>query len=357
MEDRREELINELCLYVQKAVEGRTDIHDTKNMLYMLLNKYEITSRCTEVAQIGEERNEFLLKHFIMAKTVKGCTRKTLRAYADGLKRILWTIGKTADDITADDIRFYLAVRQNRDKISKTTADNELRLLRTFYCYLASEEFVAGNPTVKLDRIKCEHRRKEAFTEIEIERLRMKIKDAREQAVVELLLSTGCRVTELCQIMLKEIDGNRILIHGKGEKDRFVYMNAKAIVAVEKYIKERQDRNPYLFPGGIFGEISRKGCAEDGMESWWKSPEKVTAGTHISTGTIENMMRRIAIRAGVEKANPHKFRRTCATMALRRGMPIAQVSRMLGHESIATTQIYLDLDERELEQAHNKYVI
>lgn len=117
MEDRREELINELCLYVQKAVEGRTDIHDTKNMLYMLLNKYEITSRCTEVAQIGEERNEFLLKHFIMAKTVKGCTRKTLRAYADGLKRILWTIGKTADDITADDIRFYLAVRQNRVNI------------------------------------------------------------------------------------------------------------------------------------------------------------------------------------------------------------------------------------------------
>ena len=159
--------------------------------------------------------------------------------------------------------------------------------------------------------------------------------------MIELLLSTSCRVSEVAQILIEEIDGERILVHGKGEKDRYVYLNAKAQLMLERYMSERKDKSPYLFPR-----------CRDG----WRNPKNIEEG-HIDMATIEQMTRKIAKRAGVERANPHKFRRTCATMALRRGMPIEQVSKMLGHEQVSTTQIYLDLTEDELALAHKKYVI
>ena len=353
--DERESLVNDLCMGFMTL---GADMAELKNMLYVILEPYEITTRSTAVAEIKEDRNEFLLKRFLVAKTVKGCSKKTLKAYKDGLSMILRNIGKTADDIAADDIRFYLAIRQRRDGISKTTADNELRYLRTFYQYLVAEELVTKNPTAKVDRIKCERRKKEAFTDVEVEKIRMAARGEREKAVIEILLSTGCRVSELVNIQLADIDGNKILVHGKGAKDRTVYLNAKAEVMLEVYMAERKDRNPYLFAGGKFEAAANemRGKKKQ-MWEWWKFPELVTDDTHLDAGSVEAAMRRIAKRAGVEKANPHKFRRTCATMALRRGMPIEQVSKMLGHEEISTTQIYLDLSESELEQAHKKYVV
>lgn len=353
--DERENLINDICIALGTY---QLDIQEIKNLLYMILDPYEITGRCTEVAELKQDRNDYLLQRFLVAKTVKGCSKRTLKAYRIGLVMILHSIGKTVDDITADDIRYYLAVRQRRDGISKTTADNELRYLRTFFQYLMSEELVSRNPTAKVDRVKCERRKKEAFTDIEIEKIRLKANGERERAIVETLLSTGCRVSELVEIKKEDMDRNKVLVHGKGAKDRIVYLNAKAMVAIELYLSQRADDNPYLFPGGTFEEASRKrkGNPND-MVNWWKYPESVDPDNHLNAGTVEAMMRKIAKKAGVERANPHKFRRTCATMALRRGMPIEQVSKMLGHEEISTTQIYLDLSESELEQAHKKYVV
>lgn len=353
--DERENLINDIC---SELAPFGVDIPELKNILYVITDPYEITSRSTELAEVKEDRNEYLLRRFLVAKTVKGLSPNTIHHYKTGLIAILREIGKTVDDITADDIRYYLAIRQRRDKISKTTADNELRYLRTFYQYLVAEELVSRNPTARVDRIKCERRKKEAFSDLEVERIRMEANGERERAMVEMLFSTGCRVSELVAIRLDDIDGNKVLVHGKGAKDRNVYLNAKAMVAIGVYMDQRRDQNPYLFPGGRFEEIREK-AAHGPREAvgWWKNPESVTADTHLDKGTIEAIMRKIARRAGIEKANPHKFRRTCATMALRRGMPIEQVSKMLGHEEISTTQIYLDLSESELEQAHRKYVV
>lgn len=356
--DGRESLINDICLYVLEASGSGREPQEIKDSLYILLDQYEITARSTELAELPDRNND-LLRHFLMAKTVKGCTEKTIKAYGDGIRRTLDTIGKAADEITAEDIRYYLAVRQVRDKITKVTADNELRYLRSFFQYLTAEELVVKNPTARVERVKQERRKKEALTDIEVEKIRLCVGDERERAVVELLLSTGCRVAELVGIRLTEINGNQILVHGKGNKDRTTYMNAKAVVAVHEYLDKRGDGNPYLFAGGHFEGMGKgKGHAgPEELKSWWKDPRKITGDTHLSTGAVERILRKIAARAGVERANPHKFRRTCATMALRRGMPVEQVSKMLGHESISTTQIYLDLDERDLEQAHRKYVI
>lgn len=353
--DGREELINNLCLYLQsKTNEPMLDI---KNRLYMLLEPYEILPRTTEVAILKEDRNEYLLKSFLIAKKVKGCTERTLRYYAESVKKTLETIGKTVDDVTTEDIRYYMAIRMQRDKVSKTTIGNEIRNLGSFFGWLYAEEIIRRNPMAKIDRIKQEKTKKEALTELEIEQLRDATDDEREKFLIELLLFTGCRVSEVVQILLADIEGERILVHGKGQKDRYVYLNAKARLALSNYMKERSDKNPYLFPRCESVQVlKKKGMSHKDMRRWWKKQENVVDG-HAVASTIEVITRKIAKRAGVEQANPHKFRRTCATLALRRGMPIEQVSKMLGHEEISTTQIYLDLTEDELALAHKKYVI
>jgi site-specific recombinase XerD len=350
--DEREKLINDICMICMPYIDNLDDI---KNAIYIAVNKYEVTSRCTELAETNLNRNEFLIKQFIVGKTVKGCSQRTIHYYKTEIIKILEGIGKTVDDITADDIRYYMAIRQGRDKVSKTTAGNELRVLSSFFQYLSANELITKNPVLKVDCVKSEKRKKNAFTEIEVEKIRMAAEGEREKAIIEILLSTGCRISELVQIMISEVDQNKILIHGKGAKDRIVYLNARAQLAVEVYMRERKDTNPYLFPGGHFGAI--KGKKREVQKNWWKYKDMVTEDTHIDKCTLEGTMRKIAKKAGVERANPHKFRRTCATMALRHGMPIEQVSKMLGHNQLTTTQIYLDLDEAELEQAHKKYVV
>lgn len=244
--DEREEMVNTLCLYIQSISDQ--DTSSVKSSLYLLLNEYEITSRSTELAEIQTDRNEYLLKSFLIAKKVKGCTERTLGYYGKEIKKILERIGKTVDEITTDDIRYYMAVRQNRDKVSKVTIGNEIRAFGSFFNWLYVEELIRKNPMSRIDRIKIEKTKKEALTEIEIEKLRLHARGEKEKLIIEMLLSTGCRVSELVNILITDIDGERILVHGKGEKDRYVYLNAKAMLALESYMSQRKDRNPYLLP-------------------------------------------------------------------------------------------------------------
>lgn len=355
MSDAREELRQELCMVLI-----RNGVENAGVEVDAILGGYEIQKRTTEVALLSEDRNSYLFKKFLTAKIVKGCTDRTIQHYKKYLEFIFNRIQKTADDVTADDIRYYLAVRQKKDGIAKTTANNELLTLRTFYQYLSAEEIITKNPTLNIDRIKGKKQKKSAFTEMEIEQLREATKNAREKAIIDILLSTGCRVSELVGIKKTEINNDKLIVHGKGEKDRLVYLNAKAVISMNRYLSERKDSNPYLFPGG-YSEKSNKELwhkTQSARGDWYKDRTLVTPDSHIDKGTIEVLMRKLKKRAGLEcSVYPHKFRRTCATMALKRGMPIEQVSKMLGHENITTTQIYLDLNEEELEQAHRKYVV
>ena len=356
VQDCREEMINKLCLYVQSVSDQ--EMSEIKSVLYMLTNDYEITSRSTEIAELQIDRNEYLLKTFLIAKKVKGCTARTLEVYRNNIKSFLEKTGKTVDEITAGDIRYYMAIRQNRDKVSKVTIQNEVRALSSFFNWLYKEEIIRKNPITHIERIKIEKTKKEALTDMEIEKLRLCARGGKEKLIIEMLLSTGCRVSELANILITDIDGERVLVHGKGEKDRYVYLNAKAMLALESYIAKRTDKNPYLIPRmKNIGEVMHEKRTKREYQDLWQDTENVCEEGHIDKSTIGAITRRIAKRAGVERANPHKFRRTCATMALRRGMPIEQVSKMLGHESLETTQIYLDLSEDDLKQAHKKYVV
>jgi site-specific recombinase XerD len=352
--DGREELRQKLIMVLVK-----NQVPDAVTEVDAILGEYEIQRRSTEVALLSEDRNEYLFKKFLMAKIVKGCTDRTVKYYGSTLDFIFERIHKTADEVTADDIRYYMAVRQKKDGVSKVTIGNEQRVLGSFYTYLVSEEIICKNPMAKVERIKCRKKKKNAFTEIESEKIRDAAKNARERAIVEVLFSTGCRVTELVSIKISDIDKDKMIVHGKGEKDRMVYLNAKAVIAIERYLAERNDNNPYLFCGGYYVQ-EKRGCLYQNAKNgeWYKDAELVHPSNPADKGTIEQLMRRLKKRSGITSGcYPHKFRRTCATMALKRGMPIEQVSKMLGHENIATTQIYLDIDESELEQAHRKYVV
>lgn len=350
----KEEITNRI---IQLLNEEKIDGYMFKQKLLIVLNDYQITRQTTELALPMREQNESIFQKFLLSKVVNGMAERTIKYYGTQLAFIFNRINKSCLETTADDIRYYLAVRQAQDKISKTTACNESRVLSSFYDWLLKEDYIAKNPMNRVGIIKQPKIKKEAFTDLEIEKLRGACRNEKEKAIVEIFLSTGCRVSELVNIRLDEINGDTVLVHGKGSKDRYVYLNAKALYAIQKYIAKRTDKNPYLFPRmKSIAELPSNITRANRIDLFAKR-EFVQDDGHCRIDSIGQMCRKLAKRGGVEQANPHKFRRTCATLALRHGMPVEQVSQMLGHESIATTQIYLDLSEDDLAAAHRRYVV
>lgn len=320
-----------------------------KNIIIMTLNDYDVKKKEKALVEYNGGELEFFVKKFLVTKKVEGCTDRTLKLYKTEIPKILKKINKPIKEINGDDIVLYIANRDIKDNVSKTTQDNELRYIRTFFSFLQSEEYITKNPCLKVKAIKLIKKKKKAFTQLEIEQIRNACKNAKERAMIETLLSTGCRATELVNIKIDDIEEDKITILGKGNKERIVYLNAKAQLAITKYLNERKDNNPYLFAGII--SITEYAPLVD-----YRNPKCVTKNNHTSSETVNQTVKKIAKRVGIE-AHTHKFRRTFATMALKRGMPLIQVSKLLGHASVATTQIYLDISDDELEQAHKKYVI
>ena len=336
-------------------------VNTAKMIIDMVSHNYTITKETKELAVYEGDVNEQMLKRFLMAKMAKGCSSRTVGYYKQTLTWFFTRCGKPYMDVTSDDIRYYLALRVQRDGVSKTTANNERRNLSAFYGFLQAEEILLKNPMSKVDPIKETKKKKKAYELMDLEKIRVGCRTKREKAMVEVLASTWCRVSEAVQIKITDIDINKIIVHGKGDKDREVYLNARAIVAVTAYLAERSDKNQYLFPKARYtvNAAARytRGKKQCDAAEWYMDPEMVDDANHMDASTFESIIRRIGKRAGVENVHPHRFRRTGATMALRTGMPITTVSKLLGHSSIETTQIYLDIPDAELEQAHAKYVI
>ena len=358
----RDKLQKEILLML---MECGINTENIKSRLTIILNDYEIESRCTEVAVVGEDDITKYIKLFLVNKRVSGRTERTLDHYKNELIRFFRETKKSPLEITSDDVKVYLAMKEIRDNNSKVTQKNILRVLSSSFQWMIKEEYILKNPMNKVDEIKIPKVKKEAFSETQIEQLRFAIGDnIRLMCIFELLLSTWCRVSELAMIKIKDISENMesVLVHGKGSKDRICYINARAKLCMQRYLEKRTDSNEYLFANCVISVSDKQKMisvecknSQVSPKDWWTVKELVGNG-HIDKGVIESCIRKLGKRAGVEKAHPHRFRRTGATFALRRGMPIEQVSKMLGHESIETTQIYLDISEKELEQAHRKYV-
>ena len=323
----RESLTNDICGILISA-----DVFDEeiKQRIVLAIDNYEIQRRTTEIVVADPNDNANLLKRFAVAKAVAGRSKKTINQYTWPLKKFIEITKKQLLDIVPDDFRAYLAHRMIVNRISPVTLNNERNNLSAFYDWAVSSDLINRNPVKATDPIKVPREQKQAFSEMELEKIRNACETLREKALVETLLSTACRVSELASIQTADIDGNRIMVVGKGNKRAQVYLNSKATYAINAYINSRTDNSPYLFPS--------------------------RAGKGITAQGVRFVLKSIGERAGVDNVHPHRFRRTAATMALRHGMPIEMVSRMLRHDKLQTTMIYLDLDERELQYQHQKYV-
>jgi len=322
---------------------SREQLASLESSMTIALNGLELSKLETALSTDVETPNEWYVKQFFAVKMVKGLSEKSLKYYLQTVKAFLREVERPIPKVTANDIRYYLAVRETRDHVSKTTLGNELRNLRSFFSTLFVEEIIPKNPTARIDAVKTEKKVKKPFTEMEVEQLRAacvnrKGLNKKHLAIVEFLYSTGCRVGELVLVKRSDIEGDRVLVHGKGSKDRYVYLNPRAIMALQSYLETRHDDCQYVFVG--------EKCCDP---NW--------IGTKpMSTSSVEAIIRTLGKRAKLDNCHPHRFRRTAATLALKRGMPIEQVSKMLGHEQISTTQIYAITEEADLYAAHKKYM-
>lgn len=328
MSNIKEQLINEICM-----IDRNLPFDDYKMKLWLILGNYQISIAEHELQIYEESNNILLIKKFLISKSVSGCTERTIRCYKDTLCRFERNINKDLTLVQPDDIRLYIAEKAMNDGIKRESQRNIHRILSSFYNWLANEDIILRSPLAKVECPKKEKKKKKAFTEKEVEILRNNLLTPRDKALFEVLLSTWCRVTEISNIKLADIasDGS-VEVIGKGNKLRKVYLNTRAKLAIEEYMKVRQGDSEYLFVSydSPFEKLSQSG--------------------------IEIFARKLGQRSQVAKCHPHRFRRTGATFALRAGMPIQNVSQLLGHESIETTQIYLDIDERATARSHEQYV-
>lgn len=309
----------------------QADRENLRNVIAIVLNDYEVNAATNELVEWNNDKSYELLGMFLIAKQVEGCSEKTINYYKGMLKGFIDKINIPVLDVETNHIRYYLANREMNDKVSKTTQNNERRVLSSFFAWLMQEEYITKNPILKVKTIKMEKRKKKAFTEVEVEKLRNACMTKREKCIIEVLLSTGCRVGGLVGMQLSNIKGDTVTVFEKGKKERTVYLNAKAKVAIEEYMSERKDNLDYAV-------ISTRGLKP------------------LTESGIELIVKNIGDRAGVTNSHPHRYRRTFATFARRRGMPLEDIQQILGHEKIETTMMYID-DEEGLGLSHKKYVV
>lgn len=304
-----------------------------KNVLYIVLNDYDFSLKNCDLAPIYNDKKSKAINMFFVTKKVEGCTDNTLRYYQTVLNTFFQKITCPLNEIAADTIRYYIATRSMNDRLSKASQDNELRVLKSFFNWCSSEGYIEKPPTMNMKPIKQEKRLKKALSEREIEMLRGASKNIRDKAIIDVLYSTGVRCSELIAMNRSDIENDEIIVFGKGEKERIVYLNARAKLSLDEYLKTRTDNNNALFVS-------------------LKKPFK-----RIGKSCIERTLRELGCSVNINNVHPHRFRRTAATIALNRGMPIEQVSQMLGHAKIETTTIYARSSNENVKNSHKKFVV
>lgn len=277
--------------------------------------------------------NKFTLEQFIRTKRLEGLSEETLQGYKTAIHNLSKNLGKRYEDMTTQDIRNYLSNYQISHKIKNQTLDDLRLTFSSFYNYLEEEDIILKSPVRKIHKIKSEYTLQHPFTDEDIIRLQDNCTTIRELAMVDFLVSSGVRVSELCKldktdISLKNREG---IVFGKGSKERVIYFDARAKIHLEDYLAERTDNNPALFVTAI-------------------EPHN-----RLTKSGVEYIIAQIGNRAGIPKCHPHRFRRTFATKLIDRGMPIEQVQRLLGHTKIETTLIYSQVKQENIKYSHNKF--
>ena len=282
----------------------------------------------------GPETMAECLDLFLSAKKLEGCSERSLRYYASTLSRFAAEIIKPIHEITTDDIRDYLTRYSHDGRVSKVTVDNVRRVLSSCFSWLEEEDYIYKSPVRRIKKIRTAKVLKPVYSDESLELLRDSCTRVRDLAIVDLLSSTGIRVGELVQLNRRDIDfeARECVVHGKGDKERRVYFDARAKTHLLAYLKQRADGMPALFVSlqRPFNRLEISG--------------------------VEARLRKLGKVSGVKHVHPHKFRRTLATKAIDKGMPIEQVQVLLGHSKIDTTLCYAQVDQSNVKRSHRKFI-
>ena len=284
------------------------------------------------------EQDEIVLMRpldtYIAAKRVEGCSEKTLRYYESAIRNMLLTVRKQPKDIATDDLRVYLDSYQRRNNASKVTVDNVRRILSSFFSWLEDENLILKSPVRRIHKVKTGKTVKETYTDEALEIMRDHCENARDLAIIDLLSSTGMRVGELVKLNRTDINfqERECVVSGKGDKERKVYFDARTKIHLQRYLDSRTDSNPALFVT-------------------LQSPHD-----RLMISGVEIRLRDLGRRLGIPKVHPHKFRRTLATMAIDKGMPIEQVQQLLGHQSVDTTLQYAMVNQNNVKISHHRFI-
>lgn len=278
--------------------------------------------------------DQSLIELFLSAKRVEGCSEKSLKYYLRTIQAMSNNINKKIQDIATNDLRDYLTRYQEENSVSRITIDNIRRILSSFFSWLEDEDYILKSPVRRIHKVKSALTVKDTYSDEALEIMRDSCKNIRNLAIIDMLASTGMRVGEM--VLLNREDVNfaerECVVFGKGDKERIVYFDARTKIHLQNYLDSRKDNNKALF-------VSLKAPYE-----------------RIHIGGIEVMLRTLGRKLNIAKVHPHKFRRTLATMAIDKGMPIEQLQKLLGHQRIDTTLQYAMVKQSNVKQAHRKYI-
>jgi site-specific recombinase XerD len=305
--------------------------------LHKVLNHYlyDVTVTKNANTPIQEEQsNETMLDSFLASKRIEGCSEKSLKYYRSTIQNMLNSASKTVKHMTTDDLRQYLADYQGNSHAGKVTLDNIRRILSSFFSWLEDENHILKSPIRRIHKIKAGQTVKETYSDEALELMRDNSTSIRDLAIIDLLASTGMRVGELVNLNQSDIDfdNRECVVLGKGEKERPVYFDARAKIHLQNYLNSRSDDNPALLVSLIkpFNRLEISG--------------------------VEIRLRELGRQLNIPKVHPHKFRRTLATRAIDKGMPIEQVQQLLGHQKIDTTLQYAMVSQNNVKLSHRKYI-
>ena len=305
-----------------------------KKSLEEKLQGFEIIESKESCHRTDEDNNLSLISSFIAAKRIEGCSEKSLQYYENTIQCTVNNIAKDIKHLTTDDLRLYLTSYQQQHNSSRVTIDNIRRILSSFFSWLEDEGYIFKSPIRRIHKVKTDKIIKETYTDEELETLRDNATTIRDLAIIDMLASTGMRIGEM--VLLNRADVNfterECKVLGKGNKERIVYFDARTKLHLRQYLDSRKDENEALF-------VSLR-----------KPSERITIGG------IESRLRKMGQKLEINKVHPHKFRRTLATMAIDKGMPIEQLQRLLGHQRIDTTLQYAMVKQSNVKLAHKKYI-
>lgn len=329
--DYREELLNKIMITLHES--GIEDLDKIKAILIGCIGSYEISERCTDIV-VADNSNAKLIELFFVTKQMEGCSDETTKNRFSVYKRFCEDVNKSLNDVNVFDIRLWLAKMQRT--VSLSTTESYRTSLNSLFVWLHSEGFIENNPMINVKPIKHPDPIKKSFTPVEVDSLKSACKNKLERAMIELLLSSGLRCEELCELKWENINfitKDITVVEGKGNKNRITMMDDVAKKYLLEYRSSLTYESDYVFAVRYGGKIKVR-----------------------TTDSVWCRLKDIAKRAGVDEVHPHKFRHTFATTLYKRGLDVRMIQKLLGHSNINTTMIYIDSDIEMLRDAYKKCV-